>query len=112
MKPHRGTTITDLEDIVARRSAKQALDEVGPDASLIEASKRQKEIAMGFQGFKDSIAKEAHGMTAAQAQKTGICIDCKQLALPKCHTDAGRREYRISAICEECWDAMFAEEEE
>lgn len=42
---HKGDTITSLQDMVARVSAKQALDELGDNASINEASKRQVEIA-------------------------------------------------------------------
>lgn len=65
-----------------------------------------------LQDFKDNLAREACGITAAEAWAKGICIDCKQPAAPKCHTDAGRGEYRISAMCEECFDKMFEEDEE
>ena len=52
---------------------------------------------------------DACGMTTAEAWAKGICIDCKQPALPKCHTDEGRGEYRISGMCEECFDAACKE---
>ncbi len=67
---------------------------------------------MGLQDFKNNLARSAHGITAQEAWEKGICIDCKEPALPKCHTDAGRDEYRISATCEECFDEMFADEDE
>jgi hypothetical protein len=50
MNQHAGTTITDLQELVERYAAKQALDEVGPHASMVEASKRQKEIAKDITG--------------------------------------------------------------
>lgn len=65
-----------------------------------------------LQDIKDSLAKDACGMTTAEAWAKGICIDCKQPAAPKCHTPEGRGEYRISAMCEECFDALFAEDDE
>ena len=65
-----------------------------------------------LQDFKDSLAKDAHGITAQEAWSKGICIDCKQPAGPKCHTPDGKGEYRISATCEECWDAMFTDEDD
>ncbi len=60
--------------------------------------------------FADDLAKEATGITQTEAWARGICVECKQPALPKCHSAAGRSEYNISAMCEECFDAMFAEE--
>jgi hypothetical protein len=65
-----------------------------------------------LQDFKDALAVDACGITAAEAWEKGICIDCKQPAGPKCHTPAGRGEYKISAMCEECFDALFADEED
>ena len=47
-----------------------------------------------------------------EAWKTGVCVQCRQPALPKCYSEAGRREYRISGMCEECFDALFAVEGE
>ena len=57
--------------------------------------------------FKNNLAKQLYGMTKAEAINKGICIDCKELAKPKCHTEAGNKEYLISGLCEECFDAMF-----
>lgn len=64
-----------------------------------------------LQDFKDELAIAACGITPQEAWAKGICIECKQPAVPKCHTPDGVGEYRISAMCEECFDAMFAEEE-
>lgn len=63
-----------------------------------------------LQQFKDSVAVTAFGTTKAEVQQKGLCISCKQPAIPKCYSDAGRSGYRISGICEECFDAMFKEE--
>lgn len=60
-----------------------------------------------LQSFKDFVATQLHGMTKAEAHEKDICIDCKQPWQPKTHTDAGKREYRISGMCEECFDALF-----
>jgi hypothetical protein len=57
--------------------------------------------------LKNSLAKAAFGMTPDEAQAQGICIKCKEPALPKCYSAAGRREYQISRMCEECFDALF-----
>ena len=59
----------------------------------------------------DELAKEATGMTQTEAWSSGICVKCKEPALPKCYSDAGRREYQISAMCEKCFDSLFADEE-
>jgi len=65
-----------------------------------------------LQDLKDDLAKAAHGITTKEAWEKGICIECKEPAAPKCHTSDGRGEYHISGMCEECWDALFADEDE
>lgn len=65
---------------------------------------------MDLQEFKDKLSITATGQTAVQAQATGLCIACKEPALPKCYSDAGIREYHISGMCEKCFDDAFAEE--
>jgi hypothetical protein len=41
----------------------------------------------------------------------GCCVKCKHTALmgKNIHTEAGQREFLISGLCEDCFDAMFAE---
>lgn len=63
-----------------------------------------------LQDFKDELARECFGETSAEVQAKGLCISCKELALPKCYSSAGKSEYRISGMCEQCFDAMFSEE--
>ena len=41
----------------------------------------------------------------------GLCISCDLPALPRCRTDAGRREYGISGLCEVCFDNLFLDED-
>lgn len=41
-----------------------------------------------------------------KAQETGLCVECGRPALEHCKTDAGRREFRISGLCEECFDEI------
>jgi hypothetical protein len=63
-----------------------------------------------LQDLKDDLARECHGMTTAEAHAKGVCIDCQQP--PRFKTEDGRNEYRISGMCEYCWDDLFAEDEE
>ena len=56
--------------------------------------------------FQDKIAKDVFGSTKEEAIKEGLCINCRELALPKCYSDAGRREYKISGLCEQCFDEI------
>lgn len=60
-----------------------------------------------LQDFKDEVSKMAHGMTRGEAVVRGICISCKEPAT--WYSEAGRREYHISGMCEPCWDKLFAE---
>lgn len=62
-----------------------------------------------IQAFQDKLAKEIYGQTSAEAQSVGLCLQCKEPALPKCYSEAGRKEYRISGLCEVCFDKIFEE---
>lgn len=39
----------------------------------------------------------------------GKCISCGQEALPRCTTDAGRKDFDIHGMCEVCYDEMWSE---
>ncbi len=60
--------------------------------------------------LSDDLGRQAFGMTKAEAHAQRICISCKQP--PTFSTDAGRREYQITAVCEPCFDKMFPPEED
>ena len=62
---------------------------------------------MELQELKDSMAKDLFGTTKQEANTKGICIQCKEEALPKCYSDAGRKEYYISGMCEKCFDGLM-----
>jgi hypothetical protein len=55
----------------------------------------------------EQAAVEAFGMTREYALTKGVCISCHQP--PTFYSDAGRREYNISALCEPCFDNMWKE---
>lgn len=59
---------------------------------------------MDLQDFKNHLSTDLYGMTREEGIKQGICIDCREEALPKCCSEAGRREFTISGLCEICWD--------
>ena len=40
-----------------------------------------------------------------------ICFQCGRVVKEHCYTSAGLREVEISGLCEECYDAIFAQEE-
>lgn len=56
--------------------------------------------------FKDNLAFDIYGMTKSEAIKKGICIQCREPAIPKCYSNAGLREYRISGLCEKCFNEI------
>ena len=60
-----------------------------------------------LQDFKDNLAKELYSITAKEARSRGICVQCKEPALPKCYSDAGIREYQLSGLCEKCFDEIY-----
>lgn len=65
-----------------------------------------------IRALADALAQEATGITQTKAWRRGICVVCKQNAKSRCYTEAGLREYQISATCERCFDAMFATTDE
>lgn len=66
---------------------------------------------MSLQGFHDRNYINAFGMTKEQAIAKGICVICLKEAAPRIYSEAGQREYKISACCEACFDEMFREED-
>lgn len=64
--------------------------------------------------FVDNLEKSAYGLTRTEAIVRGVCINCKIPAQSgvNIHSPAGAAEYRISGMCEDCFDALFTEEEE
>ena len=59
--------------------------------------------------FQDKASKEIFGSTQEEALIFGLCISCKEEALPKCYSKAGKREFRISGLCEMCFDEITKE---
>ena len=57
-----------------------------------------------MQDFKDRIAQELYGITITEAKEKGICLSCKEEAIPKCYSKEGKSEYLISGLCEKCFD--------
>jgi hypothetical protein len=64
-----------------------------------------------LQDLKDHMSICLYGMTTREAIDKGICLECKEPAIPKCYSDAGRREYHISGLCEPCFDKITREED-
>ena len=58
--------------------------------------------------FQNNMAKNLYGKTKDEAVTSGLCIDCNEPALENCYSDAGRKEFRISGLCEKCYDKIFS----
>lgn len=61
--------------------------------------------------YKNNMSKSLFGISYSEALEQGICVNCKEEALPKCYSDAGVREYQMSGLCEECYDTISKEED-
>jgi len=61
---------------------------------------------MPLQKFKDNLANDLYSMTVAEAVASNICIQCGKPAMENCYSDAGRKEYYISGLCERCFDEI------
>ena len=64
---------------------------------------------MTLNEFKNELARRLYGISRTEALDAGICVECKMPVNSRCYSDAGRREYKISALCEVCFDKMFEE---
>ena len=66
--------------------------------------------------FKIQLACKTHNITEEEEYfkliEEGKCLQCKEEAIPKCYSEAGVKEYFITHICEECFDAIFAGNEQ
>lgn len=62
---------------------------------------------MKVEQLKDNLSKEIYGIPRSKAIEKGICLECKEPALAKCYSTAGRKKYQISGLCERCFDAIF-----
>ena len=60
--------------------------------------------------LKEKVSKDLFGLSRKEAIEKGICLQCREPALEKCYSNAGRREFFISGLCEKCFDKMFGEE--
>ncbi len=49
------------------------------------------------------------GMTKREAHRNGVCISCHKP--PTFYSQAGRKEYFISGLCEPCFDQLTDDED-
>jgi hypothetical protein len=58
----------------------------------------------------DKFSLKLHGITLTRALQEGICVRCKKPVLERCYSEAGRKEFQISGLCELCFDKLTSEE--
>lgn len=69
-------------------------------------------VKLGFDLRKMAANTERVQIAATAQAGDGLCIFCNLPALPRCKTEAGRREFGISKICEVCYDTTFGGDDE
>ena len=56
--------------------------------------------------LKERLTVDCFGPDYQDALSAGLCINCKELAEPKCYSPEGVKEYAISGLCEPCFDEI------
>jgi hypothetical protein len=64
-----------------------------------------------LQEFKEKLTNELYP-DAKDSLKNGLCIQCKMPALENCYSNEGIKEYKMSGLCEKCFDEMFEDMDE
>jgi len=64
---------------------------------------------MSLTEFKQKLQEEIYGKDSVENKSKGLCIKCEQFALSNCYSEAGRREFKISGLCEKCFDEICNE---
>lgn len=64
------------------------------------------EVSDEMKKIKEKFSKKVFGMSISEAQAKGICIQCRKPALENCYSEAGKKEYAISGLCEKCFDEI------
>ena len=64
-----------------------------------------------LQNLVENLTKEVYNTDLNESINEGLCVSCKEPALPKCYSKAGFKEFSISGLCEECFDKIFEGDE-
>ena len=64
-----------------------------------------------LQDFQTTLDEQCYGKDFKKNKAEGLCIDCKEPAIPKCYSNAERKEFQISGLCEECFNKLMSGEE-
>jgi len=62
--------------------------------------------SQGMKNLINNMSASLYGISVTEAIEKGICINCQQLAMSYCYSDAGVKEYYISGLCEKCFDEI------
>jgi len=62
--------------------------------------------------FKNRLSKALYGMETDDAISKNLCVRCKQPAYKNIYSEAGKREFKISGLCERCFDEVTYIEED
>jgi RNase P subunit RPR2 len=54
----------------------------------------------------DRLAEALFAMTISEAHSRRVCVGCKKPIVPMLLDEAGMREYLISALCPNCFEAI------
>ena len=65
---------------------------------------------MNLQEFIHEMQKSVFGEKSSDEREAGRCIECGEDALDNCYSEAGRREVKISGLCELCFDIIMGGE--
>jgi len=69
-------------------------------------STEPEHVSATLSQLKDSLSTGLFGIPLTRAIEIGVCVQCKKLAKDRCYSPAGLREYRISGLCELCFDEI------
>ena len=58
--------------------------------------------SIAIQTVMDGLAMETFGMIPKEAELKGVCLKCKELALPKCVSLDDLRNWQTYRLCTEC----------
>jgi hypothetical protein len=85
-------------------------NKIARDSSLRLLDTFSIKVIMDLAKFKEALRVEAELLSRGEAFEKGICARCQKP--PQFYSEAGRREYRISGLCEYCFDAVTMEPED
>ena len=62
--------------------------------------------------LKEQLDHTVYGMSREEAWRQGVCISCRRHWTKGTYSTSGVNEYKISALCEQCFDKIVDDYEE